>query len=94
MARRKTHKDVEFAVRVVKRDATVQAVFRSFDEAAGAAVAMATTGERVNIDVLVWSRSGARWFGGDAAVEQYDEDPDASVFERIEVKANVVGKIA
>jgi len=34
------------------------------------------------IDVCIWTIGGARWFGGDDAVEAYREDPDASVFER------------
>lgn len=88
---RQVHKDVEFAV----DDASGrQRTFRTWDEAAGFALAMAASrGETVNLDVIVWSRSGARAYGGDDAVAQYDEDPEASVFERIEVRANDVGRV-
>jgi len=87
----RTHKDVEFAV----DDASgKQRTFKHFDEAAGFAVALsASQGRMRNIDVLIWSKSGARFYGGDDAVEQYNEDPEASVFERIEVSANSVGRI-
>lgn len=89
MTRKKTHKDVEF---MVERGKDVD-YFKRFDDAAAAAVHQAVARGESAIDVLVWSRSGARWLGGDDAVEQYDEDPEASVFERIELKANMVGRI-
>lgn len=80
----KTHKDVEFHVG--------EHVFKKFDEAAAHAVAIAATRGRTEyIDVVIWSRAGARAWGD---VETYDEDPDASVFERIEVKAHSLGRIA
>lgn len=92
MARAKTHKDVEFAVDDAGGN---QRIFKKFDEAAGFAVSIAATGrENVNIDVLIWSKAGARAYGGDDAVEQYNEDPEASVFERLEIKVNYVGRIA
>lgn len=91
MARAKTHKDVEYAV----GDASgKQRIFRTFDEAAGFAVSMATSvGRPVLLDMLVWSVSGARFLGGDDAVESYSEDPDASVFERVVVTADALGRI-
>lgn len=84
--------DIEFAV----DDASGrQRTFKTFDEAAGFAVSLAATGRGPsNLDVLIWSRSGARAYGGDNAVEQYDEDPEASVFERLEISVNYVGRIA
>jgi len=48
---------------------------------------------RVNLDVLVWNEEGAEWYGGDDAVERYREDPEASVFERFEIKVNPVGMV-
>lgn len=89
---RKTHKDVDFAV----DDASdKERIFKHFDEAAGFAVAVAATGkENVCIDVLIHSKSGARFYGGDDAVEQYNEDPEASVFERLEIRVNPVGRVA
>ena len=91
MARKRTHADVEFAV----DDASgQQRTFKDFDEAAGFAVSMAASGrDDVNLDVLIWSRAGARAYGGDDAVEQYDEDPEASVFERLEIRVNPVGRV-
>lgn len=83
--------DIEFSV----DDASGrERIFKTFDEAAGFAVSLASTGRPWNLDVLVWSRSGARAYGGDHAVEQYDEDPEASVFERLEISVNYVGRVA
>lgn len=45
------------------------------------------------LDVLVWSKAGVKAFGGDDAVERYEEDPEASVFERYEFKCNMVGRV-
>lgn len=92
MARASTHKDVEFAV----DDASgKERIFKKFDEAAGFAVSIAASGRpNVHIDVLIWSKSGARFYGGDDAVEQYNEDPEASVFERLEISVNYVGRVA
>lgn len=91
MAQHRTHKDVDFAV----DDASGQErIFKTFDEAAGFALSLAASDGRThNLDVLIWSKSGARFYGGDDGVEQYNEDPEASVFERIEVKANAVGRV-
>jgi hypothetical protein len=89
---KKTHRDVEYAV----DDASgKQRIFKKADEAAGFAVALAISdGRPHNIDVLVWSRSGAVAYGGDDAGDEYDEDPEASVFDRIVVQAEATGRIA
>lgn len=90
MARKETHPDVEYAVDDAQgRERT----FKTFDEAAGFAVAMASSGGVVHLDILIWSEEGAYWYGGDDAVEQYNEDPEASVFERLEVSAESVGRV-
>jgi hypothetical protein len=91
MARKKSHKDVEFSV----DDASGrERVFRTPDEAAGFAISLALShGKTVDLNVLVFSKAGARWWAGDEGAEMYDEDPEASVFERIEIKANSVGRI-
>jgi hypothetical protein len=34
------------------------------------------------IDVIIWSPEGAQAYGSFEAVEQYNTDPEASVFER------------
>jgi hypothetical protein len=87
----KNHKDVEFAV----DDAGgKERIFKSFDEAAGFAVSIAaSTGKKVDLDVLIFSAAGARAWGGDDAVEQYHDDPDASVFERIVISADDQGRV-
>lgn len=82
----RTHRDVEYHVG--------DQVFRSYDAAAGHAVTTAlANGARIAIDVVVWSRSGARAVFGDDGVERYDEDPDASVFQRIVVTAADQGRV-
>jgi hypothetical protein len=92
MAAKKRHKDVIFWVQDLHGN---DWHYDTFDEAAGQAVAVAVArGEGVTLDVQVSSRSGARWFGGDDAVEVYDEDPEASVHEHIIVKAKALGRIA
>jgi hypothetical protein len=84
-------KDVEFAVEDAGGH---ERIFKTFDEACGFAVSLAASGRTVNLDVLVWSRAGARRFGGDDAVERYDEDPEASIFERVEIRVQSQGRIA
>lgn len=88
----KTHKDLDYAV----DDASgKERIFKTFDEAAGFAVAMALSGkDRVNLDVLIWSKWGAKFYGGDDAFERYKEDPEASVFERFEISVNNVGRVS
>lgn len=90
MSRRKTHKDVEFMI-TKPNDET--ASFKRFDEAAGLAVAIAASGRTAYIDAIVSSEAGARWYGGDDAVESYREDPDATVFDRIEIRAESKGRV-
>lgn len=99
---RRTHPDVEFEVnwgedghgdRIddLRRG---QPTFNDFDRAASVAVgASVTRGEPVATSVLIYSRSGARWWGGDYAVEEYDADPDASASDRIVVRAESTGRI-
>ena len=85
MKRRKSHKDVEFQID--------QKTFKTFAEACEHAVILAVMGSNVTIDVIVWTASGARWWGGAEAVMQYRDDPEASVFERIVVKADSKGRV-
>lgn len=89
---KKKHKDVEFEV---SGKGFSRRVFDTFDEAAGYAVgASQYHEENVTLDVLVYSRAGAKWWLGDDGVEIYNEDPDASVFERLEVDVVNRGRIA
>jgi hypothetical protein len=81
------HKDLEFHID--------NAVFRTFAEAAHAAINNSIPyGRDVTIDVVVWSRAAARVWAGDHGVEEYDADPDASVHERIIIKATSQGRVA
>jgi len=90
MATATTHKDVEFAV----DDASgKQRTFKKFSEAAGFALSVAVSRGESVLDVLVWSKAGAKWYGGDDAVEEYKEDPEASVFQRFEIKVNAQGRV-
>ncbi len=85
------HKDVEYAVNDCSGK---ERIFTKFDEAAGFAVSVGASGRETHIDVLVYSKAGAKAWGGDDAVESYLEDPDASAFERIEIKVNPIGRVA
>lgn len=88
----KTHKDVEFAVSAGEKTQHV----KKWSEATELAVAMSASrgGELAVIDVLVYSEAGARaWLGADG-VEQYRQDPEASVFQRLEIRAKDRGTIA
>ena len=93
MARPQTHKDVEYMV----DDASGRPrYFKSSNEAAGFAISIAMSrGQDVNIDVLVHSPAGARWYRGSSdGVDEYNEDPEASVFDRIVVRAESQGRIS
>ncbi len=91
----KQHKDVEYFVHDDNGHGDRHTQHKTFDEAAGAAVARsASTGSKIYIDVCVYSRAGAKWYGGDDAVAQYDEDPETSVHERIVITAVSQGRVA
>jgi hypothetical protein len=87
----KSHRDVEFAVNDASGE---ERIFKTWDEAAGFALVIAMGRGESSLDVLVYSEEGARWAQGDEGVDQYREDPDASVFERYEIKVNAVGRVA
>lgn len=89
MAKRKSHPDVEYIVYASSTDET----FASYAKAAAYLVTGLVCHGKATLDVLIHSAKGARWYGGDDAVEQYNDDPDASVFERIEFRANPIGKV-
>lgn len=69
-------------------------VYQDFEPAAARALTIAIAQGESAIDVIIYSEEDARAFGGDDAVEQYRDDPDASVFERIVIKAHSQGRIA
>lgn len=83
----KKHKDVQFEVQG-------HPPYDTFTEAAGQAVSSAVIrGKDVFLDVVVHSRAGARWWRGEDGVDDYDEDPEASVFERIRIRADDQGRV-
>lgn len=91
MPKKRAHKDVEF--HCLGRGGK-DVYFNNFDEAAAFALADAMgTGVWKNFDVIVHSEAGARWYGGDDAVERYRSDPDASVFERHRIKVETEGMV-
>jgi hypothetical protein len=84
-----THPDVEF---VVSTDG-VEQTFRSFDKALANAFSVGLGAGEVTLDVLVYSTAGADWYGGDDAVEHYQEDPEASVFNRYKLRVLDLGLV-
>lgn len=96
---KKTHKDVEYMVergidRGPGKRATDAQYFKSPDEALAVAAMTAMSVGESTLSVLVHSEAGARFHGGDDAVESYREDPEASVHEQFQFKCNAVGRIA
>lgn len=71
----------------------VTEIYEKFDDAAVAAMNVASAHGEAHIDVIIWNEDGARKYGGDDAVDQYNEDPDASVFERLQVRFNNQGRV-
>ena len=87
----RTHRDVEFAVDDNRGE---EHIFKTFDEAVAFAAGLAlSTGVRIELDVLVSSRDGAEWWGGSDAADDYDEDPDASVFDRMIIQVTSQGRV-
>jgi hypothetical protein len=70
-------------------------VFLLFLKAADKAVreSLRRGGDKIEIDVVCFDREAARLWAGDDGVEQYDDDPDASVFERLTVTVRSEGKV-
>lgn len=87
-----THKDVEYHIDEIGGGTFIT---HSFDKASAYAVRQSIDlGEKwTNVDVVVWSEAGAKWWGGDEGVRRYHEDPEASVFDRLVVKAQSQGMI-
>lgn len=86
-------KDLEFHVSREGSTETLK-VLKSFADASQFAVSAAVdSGTAMVIDVVTWSQPAARAWGGEAAVEIYQEDPDSSVHERIVIKAESHGPI-
>lgn len=88
---KESHGAVEF---VVEGPGRPSHYFSTFREASVKAVEVAAANGEAFLDVIVHSEAGARWYGGDAAVDRYNEDPEASVFDRFVVKIDYQGTIA
>lgn len=85
------HKDVEYTV---LDDAGRSISFRTLKEAVWSAfLASSSTGKWVNVNVLIYSEAGALWYGGDEARRMYLDDPEASVFDQIKLKAYSEGML-
>lgn len=92
MPRRPHHEDLEFHVSAGESKTRVHDNWK--DAVADAAQMSASRGgELAVVDVVAWSRTAAALWAGSHGVELYDEDPEASVFERFEVRARSVGRI-
>ena len=89
MATESQHPDVEF---VVSADGAEQ-TFTTFADALTFAFSIALSEAEVNLDVLVYSEEGATAFGGDSAVDEYREDPEASIFQRFEIEVRGIGRV-
>ncbi|MDX2023256.1 MAG: hypothetical protein SF187_23685 [Deltaproteobacteria bacterium] len=87
--RGESHSDVEYVVDC----RGTQRIYGTFDEALSAAFGVAVSSGRAQLDVLIYSEEGAEVFGGDSAVDEYNEDPEASVFRRFEIKVNDRGRV-
>jgi len=85
----KSHRDLSFEVTRGDHKRT----FTKFIEAVEHAFVLAAAGDKITLDVLARSRSGAKAWAGDYAAEVYDEDPEASVFERYELSVSFVGRV-
>lgn len=86
---RTEHKDIEFHV----GDGSDSLITKNLAEACAAAVGRALARGESNIDVVIGSKAGARAWEGDEGVEKYEEDPEASVFDRLVIKAHSEGRV-
>ncbi len=84
-------KDVEFQIDLPNGETKT---FDDFRDACAFAVTLAASGWHVNLDVLIYSKGGARRWGGEHAVEEYEADPDASISQRLVISVDDQGRIA
>ena len=90
MTKSETHRDVEFIVSA----GDIEQTFRTFDKALLHAFSVALAEGEAKLDVLIYSEEGAAWFDGDAGVERYEADPEASVFQRFKIAVADLGQVA
>ena len=85
------HPDLEYHIELCNNAIKVT---EDASEAFSLAVACAASdGKPHTVDVVCYSEKAAQEYGGDDAVEQYLEDPEASVFDRIVIRAESQGRI-
>lgn len=84
--------DVEYVVSG-GRDKSVGKIYDSVNEASAYAMLLLLSTGKARLDVVIHGVEGARKYGGDEAVATYEDDPDASVFERYEFTCNALGKV-
>jgi hypothetical protein len=87
--RGEAHPEVEYVVEAER----AERAYGTFDEALIYAFSVAMSAGKARIDVLVYGEEGADAFGGSEAVEEYREDPEASVFRRFEVEVKDLGRV-
>lgn len=86
------HSDLEFHLHDDNGDSF--GTYRTFEDGLAAASRLsAGLDHPVTLDVLIWSEDGARAWGSEEGVEQFLDDPEASVFDRLEVSVRSLGKI-
>jgi hypothetical protein len=86
-------KDLEFHVSAEKGGYKTN-VHKTFPKACADAISQAASGITMYIDVVAWSKAAARSWAGNHGVEVFEEDPEASVHERIVITADSQGRIA
>ena len=69
-------------------------IFAKVEDAKSYAFDLMTTGKTVLFDVIIYSAEDAMEYAGLDGVARYEDDPDASVFERFEIKCNCIGGVA
>jgi hypothetical protein len=85
-------RDLEFHVNRPNGKTYVGSVFG--DATALAITIAVNTQKPVHIDVCAFSESAAREWTGEQGADSYNEDPEASVFDRIVIIAESVGRVA
>lgn len=82
----RSHPHVEFAV----QDEEEERIFPNLEEASGMAVRESLeTGEPVDVEVVIYTNEGVKWYSPDEE-DEYEEDSDGFVFDRIRIAAERV----
>jgi hypothetical protein len=76
----KKHKDIEYHINTVRGRFVTKDLAQATEKAF--TIAVQTGDSTVPLYVVVRSVTGARIWAGRSGVEQYEENPDASVFDR------------